>query len=278
MPSTKKLTPYRNKQFSGPTPAKPAVRALNRAVRERVEREHNLIQSLIRDADDRRELLISTKRPFQPFSVWTDFDPDIHTAEHRPSELSEWKHIGEFLKFHLLFQVALMDGGYSFTVRVRPDLQAKWAAEGRNPMERIRRETRKALETQGLEDVAYCYVVEGKTKRGAQTSLHLHGFLLAADPLVATRFQVAMEKAIAAHGNGRAAAGIAKHSGPAVQVKRSYDKIDNSKYGRGRWAGYLAKNACKWDNRLPGRRLFMSREATKTAEAFWGLLRTEPFE
>jgi hypothetical protein len=275
MPSTKKLTVYRRSQFTGARRSKPPVRQLNRAIRKRVEDEHRLLQALVRDADVRRVLLAGTGGLAGPFTVWNDFDHSPDETELAPNHLPRWEDIGEFLKFHLLFQVALEDGGYSFTVRVRPDLEAKWKREQRNPMDRITREARKALDYQGLGELEYCYVVEARTKRGSRSNLHLHGFLLARDPLVATRFKVAMEQAIAVHPKGRRAAGIAPRSGPEVEVEQSYDVIDNSGYGRGRWAGYLAKNALRHDPRFR-RRTFMSQPATQTARQFWALLREEP--
>jgi hypothetical protein len=275
VPSTKKLTVYRRSQFPGPRRKKPPVRALNRAIRERVDQEHDLIQTLIRDADVRKMLLVGQSGKPEPFTVWNDFDHPQDATELSTSDLPRWEDIGEFLKFHLLFQVALDDGGYSFTVRVRPDLEAKWKRERRDPMERITREARQALEARGLQDLEYCYVVEARTKRGSRSNLHLHGFLLARDPMVATKFKVAMEKAIAVHPMGRRAAGIAPKSGPEVDIERSYDVIDDSKHGRGRWAGYLAKHAHRHDPRFR-RRIFMSRTATQTAREFWALIREEP--
>lgn len=99
-------------------------------------------------------------------------------TELNPRELPKWRDVGEYLKFHLLFQVALDDGGYSFTARVRPDLENKWKAERRDPMDRIYRETRKALEARGLADLEYCYVVETRSRSGnSRTPMHLHGFM-----------------------------------------------------------------------------------------------------
>lgn len=277
MPSTKKLTVYRRSQFTGPRRQKPPVRQLNRAIRERIATEHELLQALVRDAEVRRVLLVGRGGTPEPFTVWTDFDHPQDATELSTADLPRWKDIGEFLKFHLLFQVALDGGGYSFTVRVRPDLERKWTREGRNVMNRITREVGERLVEQGIGDLEYCYVVESRTKRGNRSNLHLHGFLLAQDPILATRFKVAMEKAIAVHPKGRRAAGIAPKSGPEVDVEPSYDVIDASKYGRGRWAGYLAKHAQRHDPRFK-RRVFISQTATKTAREFWAMLREEPLD
>jgi hypothetical protein len=213
----------------------------------------------------------------EPFAVWNDFD---HTSssltELNPRELPKWRDLGEYLKFHLLFQVALEDGGYSFTARVRPDLEEKWKAERRDPMDRIYRETRKALEKQGLANLEYCYVVETRSRSGkSRSQMHLHGFFLTRQPLIATRFKIAMEHAIAVHPDGRASAGISPKSGPEVLPEPVYDVEDDSGYGRGRWATYMAKNAMKWDSRFD-RRIYMSQTATQTVREFWALIREEP--
>ena len=276
MPSTKKLTYYRKSQFGGPNRAKPKVRALNQRIKDRIILEKELLERLVRDADARRSLLRASGKP-SPLVVWTDFDQHCaDITEVNISHLPEWEDIGEFLKLHLLFQAALELGGYSFTVRVRPDLEAKWKAEGKNPMDRIKRAIGKALKEQGLMGLSYAYVLETHTRRGgSRTPLHIHGFFLSDDPLDSPRFKVAMEKAIAAHRKGRAAAGILPKSGPAVLIESSYDKIDGSLRGRGRWVSYIAKNATRWCAGL-NRRIYISQPATQTAREFWALIREDP--
>lgn len=248
---------------------------LNRAIKDRIDEEHDLVQKLIADADARRGLMLACGMAIEPFTVWNDLNHLWTTTNLTPHELKAWQHQGEFIKLHLLFQVALDNGGYSFTARVRPDLEAKWKAEGRDPMDRIKRLVGKALAAGGLSSVEYCYVVEARTKGGYRTGLHLHGFFLAQDPLISTRFKVAMEKAIAVHPKGRAAAGIKPKSGPEVDIEPAYDVIDLSKWARGRWPSYLAKRATSWDARFK-RRVFISRSATQTVRDFWALLREEP--
>lgn len=243
-----------------------------------MEDEQSLINMLVEDADTRCALLANPFGPVDPLSVWHDFDHESHDyTVLTPERLPRWKDIGEHLKFHALFQVALIHGGYSFTVKVRPDLQAKWIREGKDPMDRIRRETRKALEAKGLKYLAYCYVVEGRTRRSSRTGLHLHGFLLTERPIVATDFKVAMEKSVATHRLGRAAAGVSPKAGPEVDLEPCYDVNDGSKYGRGRWVSYFTKNALKSDKQLK-RKTFMSREGIQIAREFWALLREEPSE
>lgn len=183
---------------------------------------------------------------------------------NRPRDLPVWSSLGQFIKIHLLFQIALEIGGYAFTVRVRPDLDEKWEKTNKDPMDRIKRLTRNALKRHGIADIEYCYIAETHTKGGSKTKLHLHGFLVAEYPMVATRFKVAMESAIGKHPKGRGAAGISAKSGPEVEVVRAYDMRNVSKHGRGRWVNYITKHATKPDKRIP-RKASMSRTGTQAA-------------
>lgn len=174
--------------------------------------------------------------------------------------------------------MAVEEGGWAFTVRVRPDLEAMWKREQRDPMDRIKRVARKALEAQGLRDLQYAYVVETKSRRGrSRTPLHLHGLFISNDPHDATRFKVGFEKTLATHTLGRAAAGVSLRSGPEIVLERVYDKPDGSDRGRGRWANYIAKNLNRWDARFT-RRIYFSQSATAAARAFWSFIRDVPIE
>lgn len=279
MPSTKKLTHYRRSQFAGSRRGKPPVRRLNQAIRERIDGEHDLIQTLIQDRDNRAALWCGMKdtQP-DPLLVWKDFDHSYAVTELWPKELPPWQELGEYAKFHLLFQIVLTFGGYSFTARVRPDLQDKWQSEGRDALDRIKREMRKAIEINGLTELEYCYVVEGRSKwGGTRVPLHLHGFFIADDPFLATRFRLVLERAVSVHLKGKVAAGYGRKSGNPIDIQPAYDVEDKSRRGKGRWASYLAKNATKWDQRMTGKRTFMSRTATQTVREFWWLLQEDVY-
>lgn len=274
MTSTKKLKGYRRDQLRGTRRKKPSVRQLNRQVRERIVNERELFESLLADAEVRRELMYAGQRP-EHFAVWNDCDQYYDLTVNRPGDLPVWSSLGQFIKFHLLFQIALDIGGYVFTVKVRPDLDERWDKAKIEPMDRIKRLTRSSLQQQDLAELEYCFILETHTKGGSKTKLHLHGFLVAEDPMVATRFKVAMESAIGKHPKGRGAAGISAKSGPEVEVVRAYDMRNVSKHGRGRWVNYITKHATKPDKRIP-QKACMSRTGTQAARELWALIREEP--
>ena len=276
MPSSKKLQVYRRGDFHGPRRAKPPVRALNQQVRAQVQTDHEVVQAIIRDADIRRALIRGMDLDPNTHSVWNDFDHSSTITELAPSHLPTWENIGEYAKLQLLYQVALEYGGYTFTARIRPDLQGIWEAAQRNPMDRVRRATTKQLAVQGLDGLEYCWIMEGRSRHGGgRTPLHLHGFLIASDPRTASRFKVALEQSVSVHPKGKLAAGYARRSGDAVRVERAYDVRDGSDRGHGRWATYMSKNALRGDTRVGSKRTFMSQTATQTIRELWALIREE---
>lgn len=243
--SNRKLFADRRSRYSGPRRDIPKVRAQNAARKSLIGREHDLLEAIARDIDIRRAIWRGMHGTEVPYAVYTDFDHSYLLTETDPRHLPKWAQLGEYLKMQILFLVAMEEGGYSFTVNIRPDLQAKWITEGRDIMDRIRRLVDKALGALKISNLAFCYAVEGRTKRGSKAKLHLHGFLVSSDPMVATKFKVAMELALAAHPAGKAAAGIAAQSGAAVDIEPAYELNAGKKEGRGRWISYIAKNVMK---------------------------------
>lgn len=273
--STKKLVHLRSNMFEGARRRKPRVRKHNAEVKKRVEAEKDLIQQLMQDADVRRAIL-GPSAASKPFVVWNDFDhPEMHCTQVNVSNLPRWNDLGELHRLHMLFLVALDGGGYAFTARVRPDLEARWNADGLNPMERVNRLMGKAIDNHSLNALEFAYVLESRTRGGgSRTALHLHGMFLASDPSIATMFKLVLEQAICSHPKGKAAAGFKPHSGNPIKIEPVYDKT-TGKYGRGRWVNYMTKNTLRWDERF-SKRTYISRTATQTAREMWALIREEP--
>jgi hypothetical protein len=272
MVAYRKISPRRAANLPGPRRKKPPIRQQNRALKALVEGEHELLQSLLRDAEVRRAFWIGAGRTLEPLAVWTDFDHTYLHTETDPRHLSGWSDLTEYMKLQLAFLMGLEFGGYSFTVNVHRDLEAKWKSTG-SPIEKmVQKRCRAALEAADLSDLGYGYVIEGRSRSGkSRTHLHVHGFLLGPDPMVATRFKVAMERALLRDRTRhvRAAKGI--------DIQPSFDRDTGDGRGRGRWVSYFTKNAGRWDARIRGRRVFMSRPLTQVAREFWELLRTDPF-
>jgi hypothetical protein len=269
--SKKKIGVKRRQMYSGPRRRKPSVRALNREIAEQMKADQELFDAIMRDAEVRRSQL-AAPWPTEQLSVYEDLDQFRDWTEIDPTRLPAWNKLGQLMKLHLVAQVAVELGGYSFSINVRPDLTKKWATEHIEPLDRIERLFRQALEFSGLAQLAIFYVVEGASRSGkSKTKIHLHGVFLANDPLVATRFAVGIEKKL----TRPPGAPQSQTQSRAIHIKPTYDKNADRDTDKGRWASYIAKNVMKWDGRMIGKRVFMSREATKTATEMWKLIRNE---
>lgn len=276
MPSTNKLRHFQRSDFRGPRRGKPGVRALNLAIRDQVDREHELVQLLAADALFRESQLATGRYAPDPLVVWHDFDQFRDHTNISSEHLPAWTKVGEFLKLHLLLRACLIYGGYSLTARVRPDLQAKWIAEGRLAGDRIHKLIANALSEKKLTCLPLCYVIEGRGRRGrGQTSLHIHGVVQIDNPLDATRLKVALEQALSLHPKGRVAAGVPKKSGVEVLLEPIFEGGSPSEGTAGKWAGYFAKNAVRADKRLGSKKTFISQEGRRLARELWSFMRGE---
>ena len=119
MPSDKKLTNYRRAHFSGPKRKIPPVRKINKAIQDRVDDEHELVQAILRDTHLRRQMISVPGIPLAPYAVYEDFAHSRDYTEIDQARLPKWKDIGEYSKLHLLLQVGLHDGGYSFNASAK---------------------------------------------------------------------------------------------------------------------------------------------------------------
>lgn len=276
MPSTNKLKTYRRSDLSSKNPAKLGVRKLNQAIREQVEREREVVQLTARDAQIRASLMGSRRYPPDPLSVWADFEQYRDYTNLGEEYLNPWRSVGQYLKLHLLLRATLIFGGYSFTAKIRPDLESKWSANGCNPSERIFKLISNGLAEEGLSKLPLTYVIEGKGRRGyGSVGLHIHGFVQTEDPHVATSLKVMFSRKFACHPKGRAAAGYAAKAGKPVQFKPIYDAGDPANNTAGRWASYITKNVLGLDQRLRDKRIFVTKEGTALARELWSFMRGE---
>jgi hypothetical protein len=268
----KKLSPRRLADLPGPRRKKPPIQRQNRALKELVEGEHELLQALIRDAQARRGFWAGSGRAPDPLSVWNDFDQTYLHTETDPRHLKEWGDLSEYMKLQGGFLVALMANGYSFTARLHEDLEAKWTAPGQLTR-LIQKRCRRELEAGGLADLAYAYVIERRSRSGkSHTRVHPHGYFVDDDPHSSTRFKVCLERALL-----RDAQGNIRRRKTDIDIEPAYDVDTGDGRGHGRWVNYVTKNISRWDARLRGRRVFISRPLTQLAREWWELLRTDPF-
>lgn len=263
---TKKLSPPLTSKARAGLRKKLGVREQCRRQAEQVERERELMELVERDMKTRSALMRGWDLPLDPFLVVKDFDTSALHTELAPNLMPRWRELGEYGKTHLAFVLTAMFAGHSFTANVTPELEARWTEGGMDVTERLRNRLDRALRRRGLLNPLYFFVVEGRSRSGrSRTKLHMHGFLVTEEPTDATRFKLALEEATADNRNqGKGRRG-------AIHIPRAYHEK-----GVGRWPAYILKNVTKRDQRIPGRRVYMSQELTATVRELWLYMRGEP--
>lgn len=262
----KKLSPRRLSAIPGPRSKKPPVRKQNRELAELKAEEAITLETLVRDAAIRLAFRRGSGEPFDELSIWTDFDLTSLYTELDPRHLKRWLNLSEWMKLQIGFLVGLYLGGAAFTAHIHGDLLDKWVAEGMSVSGLVQRRLKKELDAAGLRHIPYCYVLESRTKSGkSRTAPHLHGILLTDNPLDKTRFKLAVDRALTSGDRRRQAHKV------SIRIQHLHDRA-----GTGRLVSYITKNVHRWDGRIKGRSVFMSRSFTQTARELWALIREEP--
>lgn len=179
-----------------------------------------------------------------------------------------WRGITDHEKFLYCCQVTAEQGGYSFTVKLNPHLVDQWV-NGRNKVfDRVRKRIAKVFRERKLRDLLIAYVIEGKTKRGCNTSLHLHGVFAGVGHVRIGSVKAALEKAL--------------DVGPYRGGKGSHLDVHIAAYGNnvfaknsetpGTWGIYCTKHIMKPDPRLPDKRIYINQTMSKELQRFWSVL------
>lgn len=203
-------------------------------------------------------------------TVWSDFDQLWDYTEVAPYHLPKWENLTEFMKLFIGFDIGMeFNSGYSFTAHILPSLIARWKASKTGLLANIEQRLRRELASADLPKIAFCYVIETRTRSGKSSSKpHLHGYCICEDPMDATRFKIALERAF----NPDLRRLGKRH---AVLVEPSYDQGGEEFIGRTQWVKYFTKNVDRWDAILGKRRLYMSRSLLQMIRDAWGIRREE---
>lgn len=275
-PSTNILLPRKSRPFSKQYHAskvgrKAGVRKRNAQVRDALSNDEKLMNTLANYAHASRVALAAAKPASGPFLVWHKTGHS-YSNDHNGTKLGKWRNQTEYLKYLLSSQVVLEFSGYAFTFKINSFLEAQWQADDADIYTCVRKRVRKSLVSVGLGDVGLAFVIEGKTKKGGTTWLHLHGLVCGINHLQVTKFKLAMEKALEA-GISRGGKG----SGRDGKIELYYDGLlMGYPGGAATWSSYCAKSIMVKDERLPDQRLYMSHKMCEMTRRLWGVITDRP--
>ncbi len=262
----KKLYLPRLSDLPGPRREKPPVRQWKRELETIMGQERDLLASLASDTAIRAAIAKGAGLKRTPYLVYTDFDHswDLVTLDQRT--IPGWERLSEHMKFIAGSLASVELGAYAFTAKLHRRLESEWIAQGRSIPSLIQKRLKKELDRQGIGDLAYAYVIEGRSRSGkSKVGLHLHGYMCPSASTDMARFQVALEQALLD--------GDLKKTGRSrgIKIEPLHDRLHN-----GRWASYCAKNALRYDARLREPRLYRSNALIQGTREFWSLVRDEP--
>lgn len=234
-----------------------------------MDRELKLVELLMTDAQTIRLVERRSHLPHQPMSVWANYDHLWDYTELVPARLPEWEELTEFMKLFIGFDMGMeFSCGFSFTSLIAPEILDRWKVSKRGLVDNIEQAVRRNLSKQGLKGLPFCYVIETRSRSGkSHTAPHLHGYCLCDSPIDATRFKVALERALNL--------GLVKRGKrDTVDVEPSYDSKQEF-IGRVVWVRYFTKNASRWNSLLGRRRVYISHSLRRIARDAWGVRREE---
>lgn len=267
------MQPLTAQTYRARTGRKRGVRAHNHSMRATVKEQHKYAQQIIWAARDRIEQRHWRGIPVDMFTVWTDFDPDSgKTFPTKQRHFPKWKGLCEYLKLQIAGVCVLATKGYTFSARLNPDLDELWSRKGYDCYELIKRRLANEFRKAGLTNVGYAFVVEGKSRKGVRTGLHIHGFFyFEEDPWYPDKVKLAIEAALEV---GPFRQGMRRSRD--VQVELMYDPCIRDGGRPGRWAAYSTKNTAKPDDRLPNKRIFLNTRMTRMTKEMWGQIKEVP--
>lgn len=167
-----------------------------------------------------------------------------------------WEDLSAWMKVQMLAAALNQWEFWTFNINVHPELEAEWLQKGLDPRVMLRDRLRRELDRLVRPRLEHFFVIEGWSNRtGAETHLHMHGGAAIYEPGEEDLIEQAAARA-GGHHMGRPSVGRAIHKKEFTRERAGY-------------ATYLFKNAKRADDRLPSRRLTMSRSAVGAARELW---------
>lgn len=174
--------------------------------------------------------------------------------------MPQWDDLSAWMKVQIAIMAMNNWNVRTFNVHIHPVLEARWLSASKDPRVMMRDRLRKEFDKYVRPSLDWFFIIEGwSQKLRAETFLHIHGAAAVFEPGDDKRIEEAVGRA-AGHGI------------------KGFPKVDRAIHGRrftrerAGYADYLFKAARRHDDRLPDKRLTMSRNMVGGAREFWRLI------
>lgn len=194
-------------------------------------------------------------KPGNPFNETLAPFPVRNQENGRP--MPQWKDLSVWLKVQLAVMVLHEWTFQTFNIHLHPDLESSWVGNGRDVRMAIRDRLRRELDSLLTPRREFFFVVEGWSKHTrSPTRLHIHGGAAIYEPGDDQKIEDAAARACGHGLKGYSNQPRAVHSDEFTRAGPAY-------------INYLFKSVSRHDDRLPDRRLTMSRSVVEAARDFW---------
>jgi hypothetical protein len=197
-------------------------------------------------------------KPGNPFNETLAQFPVKYQPNRKP--MPQWEDLSAWLKVQLAVMLLHEWTFQTFDIHIHPRLERQWVQEGRDVRMMMRDRLRRELDDLVGSRREFFFVIEGWSKHTrSATRLHIHGGAAIYEP----NDPMLIEKA------------AARAAGQGI---RGYSYQPRAVHGdRYRPAGpayinYLFKSVTRRDDRLPDRRLTMSRSVVTATRDFWNTI------
>lgn len=205
--------------------------------------------------EDLEPLSVYLGKPGNPNNDKLTEFPITKQANGRP--MPQWEDLSGWLKMQLSVMLLNEWSFQTFDIHLHPDLESQWVNDGRDVRTMMRDRLRRELDGLLGPRREFFFVVEGWSKQTrAPTVVHIHGAAAIYHDFDDEKIEEAAARAC-----GHGLKGYGKQSRAVYSQPFTREGPD--------YINYLFKSVRRRDDRLPDRRLTMSRSIVNATRDFW---------
>jgi hypothetical protein len=174
--------------------------------------------------------------------------------------MPQWEDLSAWMKVQLSVMLLHEWSFHTFDIHLHSDLESQWLRQGRDLRVTLRDRLRRELDKLVGPQREFFFVIEGWSKKArAPTVVHIHGGAAIYNDEEDENIETAAARACGHQLKGYSKQRRAVHGQPFTREGADY-------------INYLFKSVTRKDERLPERRLTMSRSVVSATREFWNTI------